>query len=284
MNFHAIMKSIILCADDYGQTTAISQAIIQLLQQKRLSATSCLVTSPHWRLHAQWLKSPIIQADIGLHINLTEGKPLSLAMQKAYGECFPTLSKLMISAQLKKIDFNVILDEVNAQIDEFVAGMGCLPDFIDGHQHVHQLPTIRDAVLKVFEKRLSQNSQCYVRCTDDPDIFFRIKDEAYIKRCIIQLNGASAFKKQLLQRKIPHNTSFSGIYYFKHFKSYPELFVTFLKQIKDNGLIMCHPGFEDPSLSMDSIFYSRKEEYQYFLSSAFLEACHKEHVVLKNGN
>lgn len=275
------MKSIILCADDYGQTTAISQAIIQLLQQKRLSATSCMTTSPFWQLHSQWLKSPNIQADIGLHINLTEGKPLSPLMLDRFGNNFPKLSELLMKTHLKRIDFNVIFAEVNAQIDEFERNMGFLPHFIDGHQHVHQLPIIRDVVLKIYDTRLRQDSHCYVRCIDDQHVFFRIKDDAYIKRCIIQLSGASAFKKQLQLRKIPHNTSFAGIYNFKNVKSYSQIFFTFLKQIKNNGLIMCHPGLKSDRSDNDPIFYSREEEYRYFLSDAFLEVCQQQHVVLK---
>jgi predicted glycoside hydrolase/deacetylase ChbG (UPF0249 family) len=286
------MKSIVLCADDYGQTQAISQAIIQLFQQKRLSATSCLTTSPHFRSHAEWLKSPDIQAAIGLHINLTEGRPLSWALLNAEGETFPALSQLMIKAHLRVLDFNVILAEINAQLDEFKAVMGHLPDFIDGHQHVHQLPVIRDAVLKIYDQRLRQHPHCYVRCVDDPSIFFRIKENAYIKRCLIQLNGASAFKKQLLQRKIPHNTSFSGIYNFElkpyseskshsQSNSYSQLFPIFLKQIKDNGLIMCHPGLPAEYSDKDVIFYSRQDEYQYFMSQQFLEDCQMQNVVLK---
>lgn len=270
------MKSIILCADDYGQTPPISQAIIQLLKQKRLSATSCLVTSPFWRAHAEWLKNPEIHADIGLHFNLTEGKPLTLAMQG-----FPSLSMLLIKACLRKLNFNDILTELNAQIDEFEAGLGRLPDYIDGHQHVQQLPIIRDAILKVYEQRLKPLPGSYIRCINDSAAWARFTSDAYIKRNIIQLCGGSAFKKQLLRRKVPHNSSFAGIYNFKNSSSYAQVFLTFLKQISDNGLIMCHPGLETEENEKDAIYYSRHDEYQYFLSAEFLEACRLHQVILK---
>jgi predicted glycoside hydrolase/deacetylase ChbG (UPF0249 family) len=203
-------------------------------------------------------------------------------MINTWGSSFPSLSKLMINAHLRNIDFNVIFAEVTAQIDEFEASMGRLPDFIDGHQHVHQLPIIRGVVLKIYDQRLRQHPHCYVRCVNDQNVFSSIKEDAYIKRCVIQLSGAFAFKKQLLQQNIPHNTSFSGIYNFKNAKSYPQLFLTFLKQITDNGLIMCHPGLEAQHSDEDAIFCSRQDEYRYFLSRAFLEACHREQIVLKN--
>jgi len=247
-----------------------------------------LTTSPYWPLHAKWLKSLTIQSDIGLHINLTEGKPLSQSMLNTYGECFPSLSKLMIQSYFRKLNFNVILTEMNAQIDQFEANMGKLPDFIDGHQHVHQLPIIRDSILKIYEKRLKQNPYCFIRCVNDQSVFFHIKQDAYIKRCIIQLSGASALKNELITRKIPHNTSFSGIYNFKHSTEYAQLFITFLKQVKNHGLIMCHPGLasnnsKEDDMTEDTISYSRENEYRYFLSAEFLEACHHHHVILKTG-
>ncbi|MEQ1767208.1 MAG: ChbG/HpnK family deacetylase, partial [Methylotenera sp.] len=35
------MKSVIICADDFAQSSAIDEAIIQLIQKNRLTATSC---------------------------------------------------------------------------------------------------------------------------------------------------------------------------------------------------------------------------------------------------
>ncbi len=68
-----LMKSIILCADDYGQNASISQAIVELLKLKCLSAVSCMTTSPHWFSQASWLLPYKDYVDIGLHFNLTHG-------------------------------------------------------------------------------------------------------------------------------------------------------------------------------------------------------------------
>lgn len=91
-------KRIVLCADDYGQAPAISQGILNLLDKKRLSATSCIVNSPYWEAHSQWLTQFIQQADIGLHLNLTEGKPLSAEYNQHYGTDFQPLSRLLCRA------------------------------------------------------------------------------------------------------------------------------------------------------------------------------------------
>src|SRR3990167_2260515 len=67
------MKSLIVCADDYAQSPAIDAGIIQLIQQNRLSAASCMVLSPRWAEAAKSLTQEIRnKADIGLHLDFTQ--------------------------------------------------------------------------------------------------------------------------------------------------------------------------------------------------------------------
>ncbi len=271
------MKSITLCADDYGQNTAISQAIIVLLKEKKLSATSCMTTAPQWLMHAAWLAPFKDQADIGVHFNLTDGKPLSAAFIEAYGTSFPSLSTLLKKCYLRQLDQSVIYAELNAQLDQFIAGVGRLPDFIDGHQHVHQFPLIRDMLLKLYQERL--HSPCYVRSVNDPAVWRRIREDAYIKRLIIQLTGAQPLKQQLVRLNIPHNASFSGIYDFNHAADYATFFSRFLKESVEGGLIMCHPGLPHAE-DKDEIAISRPYEYHYFQSKIFDVACQKNKVVI----
>lgn len=271
------MKSITLCADDYGQNTAISQAIIALLKEKKLSATSCMTTAPQWLMHSAWLAPLKDQADMGVHFNLTHGKPLSAAFIEAYGASFPSLFTLLKKSYLRQLDQSVIYAELNAQLDQFIAGVGRLPDFIDGHQHVHQFPVIRDMLLKVYQERL--RPLCYVRSVYDPAAWRRIRESAYLKRLIIQLSGAHAFKQQLVRLKIPHNSSFSGIYDFNHAADYAALFPRFLTESLEGGLIMCHPGLPHAE-EKDEIAASRPQEYRYFQSEKFDAVCQQSKVVI----
>lgn len=269
------MKHILLCADDYGQNIAISQAILALLEKKCLSATSCMTTSPQWMISAKGLKPFCAQADIGLHFNLTEGQPLST------GLAFFSLPQLLMNACLGRLDQAAIAAECHAQIDRFVAELGQLPDFLDGHQHIHHFPVVRDAVLAVYEQRLRATG-AYIRCVEDRGALQRWGKGVYVKRLVIQFSGASAFKRQLIERKVPHNTSFAGIYDFTHAIHYKRIFPQFLSQIQDGGLIMCHPGldYSEP----DVIAMSRYHEYQYFCSDLFKEVCAAHGVVIKPKN
>lgn len=267
------MKKIILCADDYGQNEAISQAIITLIEKNHLSATSCMTTSPNWPTHAEWLKPHKNKIDIGLHFNLTEGQPLSAALTNSHG--FLPLPRLIICAYTQRLNLAAIEAELHAQLDRFYQVMGQLPDFIDGHQHIHQFPLVRKVLLHVYEQRL-RNQRCYLRCTHDPRL---MPNQNYAKRLILQVLGASAMKRELLKNKIPHNASFAGVYSFTKAALYSTLFPQFLAEIKPSGLIMCHPGASALD-ETDVIAEARYHEFQYLNSDSFVQDCFAHGVVI----
>lgn len=254
------MKSIILCADDYGQNSAISQAIIELIKRRRISATSCLTASANWPEHAKWLKIYQNQVDVGLHFDLTE------CVDARY-----SLSRLIVASSLRLVSKAFIRAQLNAQIDSFLKEMGRLPDYIDGHLHVHQFPVVRDVLFEVYEKRL-RAAGCYIRCVTVPGVHGDLSESGFLKQLVLSLLGASSFKKQLLQRNIPHNTSFSGFYDFSKRVNYRANFIKFLSRTRDNGLIMCHPGSVS-KVTNDAIATTRPIELAYFLSDQFLKDC-----------
>ncbi len=267
-------KGIVLCADDYGQAPAISQGIIQLLQQRRLSAVSCMVNSPYWQADATYLLPFTEQADLGLHLNLTEGLALSPLFIQRYGSQFSSLSVVLAKACLRQWDVTIIENECHAQLDHFQQKLGQLPRFIDGHQHVHQFPVIREALLRVYEQRL-RGAHTYIRWVNPS-----FQTAFWLKKAIIYASGTRALARALKQSHIAHNSSFSGIYDFKQSSHYPDLFPRFLAEIGEGGLIMCHPGLADKG-SEDAIAAARYQEYGYFSSQQFLADCEKEQVYLR---
>jgi chitin disaccharide deacetylase len=265
------MKRIILCADDYGQNFAISQAILNLLEKGRLTATSCLVTSSEWPLFSDYLKPFKDKIEVGLHFNLTEGTPLSYEFIKKYGLSFFTLPKLLARSFLHLLDKKCLEAELTAQLDKFERYFGKLPDFVDGHHHVHQLPLVRDIIIKTWQQRLKPDA--YIRHTFQGEGKFQ-PHKGWFKRLIIRACGGRTFKKRLNQLNVPHNPSFSGVYNFTNEEEYSRLFPLFLQQIGEGGIIMCHPGLEVKE-DTDPIALARYREYQYFMSDQFVLDCQK---------
>src|SRR3990167_9134435 len=251
------MKQFVLCADDYAQNAAVSQGILELIEKKRISATSCLTNSPHWPTHASWLKPYQNSIDAGLHFNLTEGKPLSDLTSLTKNGYLPSIKKLLIYSHLGLLEQQEIVTELEQQLYCFTRHFDQLPDFIDGHLHVHHLPIVREALL-AFYQRYFPNKTCYIRIASNGwRAFFSFNEK--IKSFIITASGALTLKQRLQQLNIPHNNTFSGIYNFANAMHYSHYFKKFLTKIADNGLIMCHPGLVDDAAT-DPLYRSRHHE------------------------
>lgn len=259
-------KKIILCADDFGLNQAISKATINLIAAEKISATSCLVNAAAFSNFANILKSFNKQIDLGLHFDLTANSNL-----------FGNLKILIVKAKLHLLKQNQLEEEFNRQLDKFEAVFGVLPDFIDGHQHVHQLPIVCDAILAVYAKRL-QNKKPYLRfthTTKNTIAFF-----TYCKSLLINFVADKKYAQKLDQASIPYNQTFAGIYNFNEKINYAEIFPKFLSQIQNNGIIMCHPGLQEDTTS-DPIANHRYKEYCYFLSSKFQDDCKKAEITIE---
>lgn len=255
-------KNIVLCADDFGLNPGISKGILKLAQLGRLSAVSCMVNSAYFVPYAQELRALQGKVQIGLHFNVTEGSFLSEPQRP----CF-TLNELLIKTHAHLVSLSFIQKEFASQLDQFVQVMQQLPDFIDGHQHVHQFPGIRQVILNLYQERLAEKT-VLVRAT-----YPAISCPSYqLKAKILALTGGKALKKQLKDRDIPHNAYFSGIYDFSRSTDYRTLFRKWLELAEENTLIMCHPG--EGLYPEDVISHARNIELNYFLSPEFLEDLH----------
>ena len=240
----------------------INKAILALSQQKRLSATSCMTNMPDLIDSAKELKLLHGQLDIGLHFNLTEGQALtSMSLM--------SLPAWLAKSHLRLVNFDFIYQELTAQYNRFIDVFGFMPSHIDGHQHVHHFPVVRKALIQfVIDKKLMD--KLYIRYVN-PDVKFSHINN-WFKAQIIRHTGAQNLHKKLHQNNIKHNTSFAGIYNFSELKDYRNQFLSYINEVDNNGLIMCHPGLMDET---DRIAQHRCKEFEYFSSDLFLEDMHR---------
>ncbi|WOG26468.1 ChbG/HpnK family deacetylase [Endozoicomonas sp. 8E] len=263
------MKRITLCADDYGIHTGVSEAILELAILGRIQATSCLVTGPDWIKQANNLTTIQEKIDIGLHLNLTEGKGLS----SAYVDGLPSLNQVLIKSHLHLLDRTALLEEVTAQYQYFVDATGKAPDFVDGHQHVHHLPMIREALLSVI-RAFRPEPSFWVRSVTPI-----IRHGGGLKSYIIEGSGSKSLTCELINQSINTNTSFAGVYSLKPKENYSTLMKAWLSDSYDKGLIMCHPGKTADHINLDHP-QARQLEFDYLSSQRFLDDCHQTGVDL----
>ena len=261
------MKRVTLCADDYGIHPSVSDAIIDLIRKDRIQATSCLVTSKHWAQSAQQILEVRQHADIGLHLNFTEGKGLS----QAFSEGLPGLGKMLLKSHLQLLDHNDLVEEIKSQFQAFIAATGFQPDFLDGHQHVHHLPQVRDALWQVLAD-YSLPEKFWIRSVHP----MQITTSGFKSRVIVK-SGAKAFGQQLKARSLHHNKQFAGVYSLAPQQPFDKYIQHWLRELADSSLIMCHPARKSfaPDQSAADIDHTeaRNQEYNYLLSENFLSDC-----------
>lgn len=266
------MADFVLCADDFALSKASSQGILQLLEASRLSAVSAVVNTALWQTYSTALLPYLNKVDIGLHFNLTEGSWLTAPHMTSLG-----LPKLIAQSYLSQLSQETIYQELEAQIHAWSLAFGRFPDFIDGHQHIQQLPIIRDAIVQWFNENDNRYSG-YLRCSHTR-IFWH---NHLLKRFVINRLGAAKLKKLLNKNNIKHNLTFSGIYDFSNKTDYRKLFQGFLSEIHSPGIVMCHPAFGIDNA--DPHIQARNQEFAYFMSDAFINDCKATGMCLARGN
>lgn len=250
------LRRLTVCADDYGQGPAVDRGILALAAQGRLTAVSCLVTPRRWAGAAPALQGCGVAT--GLHLNLTDGEPLSPLLRRHWPQ-FPPLGRLIAQALLGRLPPG-LEDEVLAQLQRFVQGRGELPAFIDGHQHVHALPGVRAWVLA-----LARQFGLPVRHTG------RVCGPGFaLKRAVIAACGGRALAAQAQALGVAQPAALVGVYDFHPGAAYPALVRAWLQAAPDGALLFCHPALGTPDPG-DAIARARQHETAYLGSDAFAD-------------
>jgi predicted glycoside hydrolase/deacetylase ChbG (UPF0249 family) len=264
-------RHIWLCADDYGISTGVNVAIRDLVVRRRLNATSVMVVAPSFHrseaLALSVLNSGAARVAIGLHLTLTAPfRPLSDAYKPVRDGSFLPLGTTLARALVHRLAPDALAREIAAQLRMFVHTFGRAPDFIDGHQHVHLFPQIREAVLKAAKE--SAPDAWLRQCGRVAPRRFRLRDR---KAWLLDLLSHD-FRERAGECGVRTNPAFAGAYEFRSGANYAALFAGFLEQLPDGGLIMCHPGFVDADLQrLDPLTTLREREYAFLASEPFTE-------------
>ncbi len=250
-----------ICADDVGLVAGVAETVVGLAADARLSGASCVTNAPGWRAAAAVLATAKAPLQLGLHFNLSEGVPLS-GVLRAHWPTLPGLTRLLALAPVRRLPLAAIEAEFTAQVDAFASALGTRPAFIDGHQHVHALPGVREVVLDAIATWPGQPA---VRSTG------RLRGPgAAFKRLVIEASGGRALEGALVARGIAHNRVLLGAYDFA--ADYRRLMQAWLAGAPaEGGLLFCHPcaaaGAPDAA---DPIAAARRREAAYLGSDAFV--------------
>lgn len=271
----------VLCADDYAMTPGVSRGILDLAQMQRITATGAMTNRPHWPLASRELRAFDGHIDLGVHLNLTCGTPLTRMTMFAPKGTLPRLPGILARGITGVLPQAEIEAELAAQLSAFEDAMGRAPDFIDGHQHVHAMPGVRRALARVLDGRYPANGRPWLR--DASDAFAAIaarKVEARKARIVTMLSRPFSAGMRTLGFEL--NIGFSGYSAFNPNRDYGADFSSYLMAAGARHLVMCHPGYvDDELLALDPATGSRPNEVAFFRSNRFLEHCDEAGYTLR---
>lgn len=134
--------------DDFGLHPSIDKAILDLAEHQAIDAVSVMVTSNSNFKNSRFPE----KIKTGLHLNLTEGQPLSqwnnkrtLTNEKSE---FYSLPKLLLKSTLGLVNKAELKEEIALQIKVFLDHFESIAH-IDGHQHVQYVPFINQCIQEV---------------------------------------------------------------------------------------------------------------------------------------
>jgi len=146
-------RRFIVTADDFGLTRGVNDAIVLAHREGIVTAASLMVNGRAFE-SAVALAKANPELDVGLHLNLTEGQPISdpadvssLAMGRGFRYNHPV--SLAIATVQGKVRVADLEREIRSQCERMLSS-GLRISHVDGHKHVHVIPAVRrllDSVL-----------------------------------------------------------------------------------------------------------------------------------------
>jgi predicted glycoside hydrolase/deacetylase ChbG (UPF0249 family) len=119
-----VSRVIVVNADDYGRTEGVNRGIVEAHERGIVTSASLMVRWPAAREAAAYVRD-VGRLGLGLHVDLGEWVFRGGRWQPVY-EVVPL------------DDSDAVAAEVGRQLAAFRELIGCEPDHLDSHQHVHR--------------------------------------------------------------------------------------------------------------------------------------------------
>jgi len=248
-----MQKMVIFHADDFNLTQGVNRGILEAHKYGIVMSTSIMINLPGIEESTvQLFDSPAL--DVGLHINLTYGKPVSEPEQvKSLVDdqgVFWRRPKILME-YAKRED---IIREINAQL-KLAKKMNLNISHIDSHHHIHQFePFIHHHIIELAE---------------DLHLAVRSIDEEMRECCRL--------------RNVPTTEGFCGNFYGVENVS-PERLEDLIGLMPSAiNEVMCHPGYNDEELTeISSYTIERNQEVKVLTSPKIVQLLQKNQVKLSS--
>lgn len=143
-------RRIIVNADDFGMSPENNRAIVAAFDKGLISSTTLMANMPGFEEACELARFHQLFGKIGVHLNLTEGRPLSTHVKR-----LPLFCDEFGMFRPRRTLFHLAKEERRAVEAEFAAQIrACLdrgihPTHLDSHMHVHTEWPIGEIAIRV---------------------------------------------------------------------------------------------------------------------------------------
>jgi predicted glycoside hydrolase/deacetylase ChbG (UPF0249 family) len=291
------VRYLIVNADDFGASEAVTQGIIRAWKEGIVTSTSAQVNLPGAleRIRTAHAANPTLP--IGLHLDITEGKPVLPADQvpSLVDESGNFYSADEITTHLTEISLDELRAELHAQA-ELLIQSGVQFDHIDYHNHMLVLYTpfyplvmelaqeyhvpVRQPVPESVYGQIKVSGGSGSAAAMQEMISFGMRHPQLAMKMMPDMTP-DAFKKQAARLDalgIPTPNWFVDAFYNN---ATPTNMIAILEQLPPEvSEMMVHPGLDDPNQKDPSAYSGRSQELAVLTDSAVREALLANHIQL----
>jgi len=269
-------RNLIVNADDLAWAEGVNRGIAEAHRNGIVTSTTILANGTAFASAVELVKAtPSI--GVGVHLNLSDGKPVSPpetvpSIVNDRGEFKGGPEALLLRVARRNLQLNEVEIEWERQIQK-VVNAGIQPTHLDGHKHVHMLPGMFEIVLRLAKR----NNIAAVRISHEGSSLRAALSSGEKQNIpLVMKQGVQARVLKLLARDARALAEAAGIAstdYFCGIAQTGELTIEGMKCLLQNlpegtTEMMCHPGFMDKELeeSATRLQDSRELEVQILTS------------------
>jgi len=137
-----IPHNLIVNADDIGLNPSVTKAILYCFEQGYINSTSLITNTAYFDDTVKLIAAHSSVQNIGVHINLAEGKPVSGFDQQLFLDDNGDWDFIKVNKKIKILNKDVKIaftKEIHGQIEKALDNK-ILINHLDSHCHLHTLP------------------------------------------------------------------------------------------------------------------------------------------------
>jgi hypothetical protein len=184
---------VIINADDFGMNAVVNHAILKSFNEGLSTSTTMLVNLEGFDEACTLASDDLLRDRVGLHVNLTEGAPLTDGIKKIPLFCDSEGNYVFRKNQKRILHLDpehrrIVYKEIEAQIRK-CRKAGINISHADSHNHMHEEP----GLIPIFISALKANDIPYLRRVKDMSYHSTLVKKLFRKVCnsMIALNRLS---------------------------------------------------------------------------------------------